>query len=178
MSDPNGVCPIFIPGCPFCPGRILITSLIVLVAVTCPDKETHYSRNDAQSGVVTSRAEDMPTNWKSSYTSTGDPAEPAWISRFDSGGPSAALHQNTAKSKDRPNIKLVSPDGYSEGVYDWDGNLITDPRDVGTYNFSPSGTLAGSIGHLLRDVVPYWFWGNSKDDPTPLGKRIFGGASQ
>jgi hypothetical protein len=30
------------------------------------------------------------------------------------------------------------------------------------------------IGHLFNDISPYWIWGNSLDDPTPLWARITG----
>lgn len=45
---------------------------------------------------------------------------------------SAACHQFT--SKDDSNVKVCWPD-EKEAIYDSNGNLVTDPRDVGTYNY-------------------------------------------
>ena len=74
-----------------------------------------------------------------------------WISSED-GGPSAACHQFS--SEDGKNIKYVHKDGYREVMYDNRGEKITDPRDVGTFNFSPSGTPLGDVGHFVFDIVP------------------------
>ena len=81
-------------------------------------------------------------------------------------GPSAACHQYTAISKDKPNIKYVSPDGYREVIFNANGQLVTDSRDIGTYNISPSGI--NPIGHLVYDIIPWIAFGNDDDDPGPI----------
>ncbi|WP_169787093.1 RHS repeat-associated core domain-containing protein [Hyalangium minutum] len=68
------------------------------------------------------------------------------------------------------NKKFISPNGHCEVVFR-DGQLVTDPANIGTYNF---GSDQGSALHLLLDVVPYYFWGNSPDDPTPFPDRVLG----
>ncbi|MDE6700791.1 MAG: RHS repeat-associated core domain-containing protein, partial [Acetatifactor sp.] len=83
--------------------------------------------------------------------------------------PSAACHQYTAK--DGENVKYVSPDGHREAVYDSQGNLVLDSRDIGTYNFWPSGTLNDNIGHFFCDIVPWIVFGND-DDPGPIINEI------
>jgi len=60
---------------------------------------------------------------------------------------------------------------YEELIYDSSGNMVIDPRDIGTYNYSPSGTFLGSIGHMAVDVVPWVLWGNSEDDDTIIFER-------
>jgi hypothetical protein len=70
------------------------------------------------------------------------------------------------------NNKYVSTDGHQEGVYDQNGNLVTDPVNMGTYNISDPNT--NTIGHFFNDVLPYWVNGNSSDDPTKWYERIFG----
>ena len=71
-----------------------------------------------------------------------------------------------------------------EGVYGPDELLVTDPANVGTYNYS--GNYTDGIDdtydlahHMVADVIPYYFLGNSTDDPTPLVDRVAGaGASE
>jgi RHS repeat-associated protein len=79
------------------------------------------------------------------------------------------------KSKDGidpNNNKYVSEDGHEEGVYDENGNLVTDSVNQGTYNKSDPQT--NPIGHFVNDIFPYWVWGNSEDDPTSWTDRIGG----
>lgn len=85
-------------------------------------------------------------------------------------GPSAACHQYTASGG--KNVKYVLPDGHREAIYDSKGQLVLDSRDIGTYNFSPSGTLSGDIGHGCFDILPWFFWGNDDDDPGFLINEI------
>jgi hypothetical protein len=94
-----------------------------------------------------------------------------WISSED-GGPAADCHQFT--SPDRSNVKYVSLDGHHEIIVDSSGQIVTDPMDVGTYNFIPSDKngIFGVIGHGLVDVLPWIFLGNSIDDTTTIFDRI------
>ena len=68
------------------------------------------------------------------------------------------------------NRKFVHSSG-SEVIYDPQGRIVVDPRFIGTWNY---GTEPRSISHFISDVVPYWIWGNTKDDPTSLLKRTTG----
>jgi pimeloyl-ACP methyl ester carboxylesterase len=72
----------------------------------------------------------------------------------------------------RLNKKYVSSAGGNfEAVYDADGNLVEDDQNMGTYNFhGPDDTF----GHLKMDVLPYWLWGNTENDNTPLANRVAG----
>lgn len=85
-------------------------------------------------------------------------------------GPVADCHQYT--SPDKSNVKYVSPDGYREVIYNSVGNIVLDSRDIGTYNFCPSGGFWGNLGHLFADILPWWFFGNDDDDPGPLANKI------
>jgi RHS repeat-associated protein len=80
-------------------------------------------------------------------------------------------HQHGPKLKIGDNIKFLSPDGHMEAVYDGNGNIVTSPANQGTYNY---GAEQISLEHFFYDVIPYWIWGNSPNDPTPLPDRIFG----
>lgn len=82
-------------------------------------------------------------------------------------GPSSMLHQFTSTVFGE-NVKYVSPDGYREAIYDAWGRLIADVRDIGTYNFAPSGTLWGDIRHFFLDMLPWMVFGNADRDPGPL----------
>lgn len=84
----------------------------------------------------------------------------------DPPAPSADCHQFT--SPEKSNVKYVSPDGHREVIFDSEGNIVTDPRDVGTYNYCPSGTFWGDVGHACLDVLPWVVFGNSDEDPGPV----------
>ena len=86
------------------------------------------------------------------------------------GGPAASCHQYTSPNKS--NVKYVSPDGHREVIFDEKGKIVLDSRDVGTYNFSPSGTIGGSIGHFFADMLPWIIFGNDDDDPGLLANEI------
>lgn len=53
-------------------------------------------------------------------------------------------------------------------IYDSQGNLVTDPNNMGTYDFEK----AGKPPHLRRDVTPWLEWGNSTLDTTSQNERI------
>lgn len=115
-------------------------------------KEEHYNRNKFNQG--------LPENL---HAATNNPY---WVRVEDD---KALCHQFTAT--DKPNVKFVSIDGHFEAVYSAaDGSLITDSRDVGTYNIVPH-TESG-LGHFSYDILPWIVWGNSEDDPTSSFDRI------
>ena len=69
------------------------------------------------------------------------------------------------------NQKFVSPDGKSEAVFHADGSVVTDPANMATYNYSSPNKFF-VIGHVIADVIPYYIWGNSEDDPATLWERL------
>ena len=72
----------------------------------------------------------------------------------------------------KQNVKIVFDDG-SEGIYDWwTENIVTDPRNMGTYNSVNPGSWWRDIFHGIRDVIPYLACGNSSDDPSTFGERV------
>ena len=58
-----------------------------------------------------------------------------------------------------------------ELVFDKNGKIVTDHENIGTKNY---GTNPKSWEHVKFDVIPYYIWGNSPEDTTPLYRRIFG----
>ena len=66
------------------------------------------------------------------------------------------------------NRKFVSADGHSEAVFRPNDSgeppeLVTDPINLGTYNFFGPRLLYG-IPHTIFDVLPYFILGNSPAD--------------
>jgi len=112
-------------------------------------KEKHYSRNDNNPA--------FPEEF-----------DPEYFEDWDD-GVSANCHQFTSENKN--NKKYVSPDGRYEAIYDEDNHLVTDPRDVGTYNYASPDDI---IGHLFLDIVPWILWGNSPEDSTDRLERLLG----
>lgn len=67
------------------------------------------------------------------------------------------------------NSKYVSLDGHYEAVYHEDDSVVKNDVNKATYNFaSPDNALS----HTVKDVLPYFLWGNSKKDPTTMWERI------
>jgi len=80
----------------------------------------------------------------------------------------ANAHQFTSEGK-HDNVKYVDPSGKFEAVYDKLGKLVTDPLDMGSYNFSPSET--SKRAHVRDDVIPWILYGNSPDDKSTKKQR-------
>ena len=76
--------------------------------------------------------------------------------------------------------KYVHPVYGYEVVLDNNKNIITNPLNIGTYNFynpnldgvESDPLLNGNTKHFLYDVVPYYKYGNSPDDPGIGSDRI------
>ncbi len=79
----------------------------------------------------------------------------------------ARCHQFDTKGE---NYKILSPDGHYEFIFDAKGNLIEDPRNIGTYNYFPPNQ--NEILHGVVDVFPWLLWGNSPDDNTNFFQRL------
>lgn len=75
------------------------------------------------------------------------------------------------------NIKYVHPILGYEVVLNQNNKIVTDPLNMGTYNFynpsSDNSLLGGFFLHKDYDVKPYKLLGNSKNDPTNEDHRGF-----
>ena len=81
--------------------------------------------------------------------------------------------QGTASDHNpRNNVKIVSSDGKIESVYNENGSIVTDPVNMGTNNKSDPNK--NYVGHFIDDMLPYYLWGNTEDDPTTMLERITG----
>ena len=130
----------------------VINYVVTEVIYDMPNKEEHYGRNE--------KNYDFPDHIDGLNND-----EDGWIV-----GVSANCHQFSAPNRD--NKKIVSSDGDHEAIYDRYGYLVTDPRDIGTYNFiSPT---EDGFGHFIEDVLPWFIHGNSESDSTNAVQRIAG----
>jgi len=108
----------------------------------------HYDRNENNQSVSLQEAQDQ------------------WTQMSDD---KSIYHRMGSGNED--NLKFVSPDGSSEAVFNPNGTVVTDPANMATYNYS-SPNEGGGIGHVFADVLPYYLWGNSEDDPTTFWERL------
>jgi RHS repeat-associated protein len=151
-------------------GNIAVAAVAVKVAavatVTYVAQSLHYDKRKAKNTSLPKtpqEADDL--NWKNS--------NPKSDVNPNGGGPAANCHQYT--SPDKSNVKFVSPDGHREVIYNSEGNIVLDSRDIGTYNFCPSDELwysNASIGHFIHDILPWILFGNDDDDLGPVGHMI------
>lgn len=65
----------------------------------------------------------------------------------------------------------MTKDGHYEVIYNIKtGEKVTDPRDIGTYNYY--NPVTNGVMHGLVDVVPWLIWGNSEEDSTTVIERL------
>ena len=55
-------------------------------------------------------------------------------------------------------------------VYDSNGMLVTDPINLGTYDYSPP--LVNFFGHIEQDITPWIEWKNSTTDTSTRVERL------
>jgi RHS repeat-associated protein len=79
--------------------------------------------------------------------------------------PSGKSIYHTMGEGNENNLKFVDPTGRHEAVFRPIGNgkyeLVTEPRNMGTYNYSPP---SNGLQHIRDDVVPYYIFGNTPED--------------
>ena len=96
--------------------------------------------------------------------------------------PEEALKAGFARAKDSENryhinkgeidnVKYVHKGLGLEIIFDKNGKQVTTPENIGTLNYGPD---PWQPAHWLFDILPYWLWGNSPQDTTPLWRRIYG----
>ena len=116
-----------------------------------------------------SKNKNLPKTPKQANDAKWKNSNPKTSSNPNGGGPAASCHQYTSKNK--TNVKYVSPDEKREVIFYSVGNVVNDPRDIGTYNFKPSSGAwysKESISHCVADILPWIFLGNSDEDWGPV----------
>ncbi len=148
----------------------ILDDILTPLGMDLPSKEEHYNRNDYQKDKM--------------YETRKQAEEKGFKQLADSHGKNAEsldnCHEN-GRGNPSPsgNDKYILEDEKHSGasyelIYDSNGKLVTDPVNMGTYNFAnPSGIL-GCIEHAILDVAPYLIWGNSEKDPTDIFERTAG----
>ncbi len=132
------------------PWLVVIVAVVAVCAVTSiiaecnmPSQEEHYARNSYDTVSPPQTIDQVPDDWK---TSDGNGST-------RTKGAAANAHQFTSP-KEKSNVKLTSPNGETEGIYSKEECLVTDPRDMGTHNYCPSGEwweIGKNIGHYVKD---------------------------
>ncbi|WP_010094430.1 hypothetical protein [Ornithinibacillus scapharcae] len=77
---------------------------------------------------------------------------------------SARYHRYEVNEYDSAyNVKFISSDGRFEVVYNMEsGKMVTDPVNMGTYNFAPGSIVPWKYyQHHKYDKVPWKKWGNT-----------------
>jgi len=133
------------------------TASIAFPIFTLFFENTHYGRLNIESTIFPEYIDDFAGFEKNN------------LNNFNF-GVASNCHQFTAE-KYGDNKKIVSLDGKYEAIYDSNGNIVKDPRDIGTYNyFNPD---KNKVLHGIFDVVPWIICGNSNDDTTTIFQRIW-----
>ena len=122
----------------------------VILATNVPTKEEHYSRNKYQDDVMNQSPWDIidSDEWEE---------QPYYANIY---------HRHTCGNQGinaKDNKKYISKDGRKEVIINFTSPdnpvFVTDPYNIGTYNY---GTTRPT--HFLRDMLPYYMWGNSETD--------------
>ena len=116
--------------------------------------DRHYKRNDYNRPASFEEVQDSTLGWRE---------EPDI----------KAVYHRMGKGNEN-NRKFVNSDGR-EHIYRPDGTLgilVTGSVNMGTFNYIDPKGAAGSVGHILVDVILYYLLGNSLDDPTTMYERM------
>jgi hypothetical protein len=128
-------------------------------------KQAHYSRNQYQDNNITNNPNEIigSEDWE---------AQPPEANMYH-------MHTAGEQGQDaKDNVKYMSDNGKYEVVINFtdkdNPKIVTDPYNKGTYNFADYREYP--LEHIVIDVIPYYLWGNSKEDSNPffMIHRIFG----
>ena len=154
--DPKGTCALI---------AVVLVAAVIVVVTTMPSKDEHYSRNDNNK---TPDEEDIKS------IVNGENLD--WVSVDEKYNAYHKFTNGSQGDEAKYNKKYMSPDGKYEVIICYDPDqvsspyVVTDPNNMGTYNYGPGV----GINHFLKDVLPYWIWGNSEDDTTTFWQRVVG----
>lgn len=133
-----------------------------IAVISNVSRAQHYQRNRNQSTIPTKewQIKNME-NWQ--YYWVFDGISPTHNLLGDSGNVSyRGLRQNA----------------HIQVIFDRNGNLVTSPENVGTYDFGAVYNNKGKVSktglerHFRKDVYPWIYWGNSPRDRTTVNQRL------
>ncbi len=96
------------------------------------EKRRHYRRNE-NNNLYPNQEQAEENCWV---------RQPDWKNKYHRYGPG-----------NEENVKYLSPDGHQEAIYDKKRNIVTDPKNMGTYNYGTN-----RWDHFWKDMVPYYMW--------------------
>ncbi len=83
-----------------------------------------------------------------------------------------AITHNLAGATGNIDYRGTGSNLHRQAIYDKNGNLVSTPENMGTYDFVSPNSLSGVRDHLTVDVQPWIEWGNSPNDTTTKQQRI------
>lgn len=154
---------------------VLLTFGVLSSAV--PSKTEHYNRNQYQKTETYSRLEDaLAHGYERLGYKEGGEENAESMDRYHEMGTLPDNYPQPSENNKYVKADPNNPGASFELVFDKNGDLVTDSINGGTYNFSDPKGVKGKINHFLKDMVPYYIWGNSETDAktTSFFQRIFG----
>lgn len=70
------------------------------------------------------------------------------------------------------NDKWSHPETGHEVVFDENDDVVTDPRNRGTFNYVPANGFISGCGHTYADILPWIIDGTGEDDPSRFVDRL------
>ncbi|MBN2306802.1 LysM peptidoglycan-binding domain-containing protein [Candidatus Peregrinibacteria bacterium] len=68
-------------------------------------------------------------------------------------------------------IRGIGPRAGQQAVYNSNGDLVTNPANMGTFDFAPPSGISNTYSHFNTDVQPWLDNGNSPADPSTSEQR-------
>ncbi|WP_269527155.1 hypothetical protein [Coraliomargarita parva] len=68
------------------------------------------------------------------------------------------------------NVLYIHENGHYEAVFDGEGKIVRDGINDGSYNYAHP--VEDPANHFTLDILPWIFWGYSREDPTSIEERI------
>ena len=154
-----------------------IAILTVIYAIAkMPSKYEHYMRNCYQENYTYLKLEDALA---AGYRQLGIEKGIESAERLDRYHEMGTLPEGYCQPSGNDKYIMTDPNNTNasfELVFDRNGNLVTDSINGGTYNFSHPDSFTARIDHFIKDMLPYYLWGNTELDAqtTTIVNRILG----
>ena len=143
----------------------IICAAIIICEIASPSKEEHYNRDEYNLVPDDSELQDIVNGESSEWYAVDDKHNK--YHRFANGvqGEEAQYNKKYQTLDGKNEVIICYNENYVPTTY-----IVTDPNNKGTFNYGPGM----GINHFLKDIYPYWKWGNSPNDTTKPYERILG----